>query len=168
MRLEKIPELTTISEAHRFTGMDYKTIKKRVENLEVVHTEGRNNFYDSFQLLRNLFIKATDDEKSELNLTQEKARYFKNLADKVEIEIGKLTDRLLDADQMLIEVSKNRLQVKEKLLNLSYTLANRIPKITDQQQAFNLLQNKFTDVLKDLTGEEDLERLGIDKSEDDK
>ncbi|MFK7825783.1 MAG: hypothetical protein AB8G05_16640 [Oligoflexales bacterium] len=111
MRLEKIPELTTISEAHRFTGMDYKTIKKRVENLEVVHTEGRNNFYDSFQLLRNLFIKATDDEKSELNLTQEKARYFKNLADKVEIEIGKLTDRLLDADQMLIEVSKNRLQV---------------------------------------------------------
>lgn len=165
MKLEKIPELTTISEAHRFTGMDYKTIKKRVENLDVVHTEGRNNFYDCFQLLRNLFIKATDDEKAELNLTQEKARYYKNLADKVEIEIGKLTDRLLDADQMLIEVSKNRLQVKEKLLNLSYTLANRVPKINDRQQAFNLLQKKFKEILQDLTGEEDLERLGNDQSE---
>ncbi|MFK7825784.1 MAG: hypothetical protein AB8G05_16645 [Oligoflexales bacterium] len=51
-------------------------------------------------------------------------------------------------------------------MNLSNTLANRIPKITDQQQAFNLLQNKFKDILKDLTGEEDLERLGIDQSKD--
>ena len=166
MRVEKIPELTTISEACRFTGMDYKTIKKRIENLTVVQIDGRNQFYQTYEVLRNAFIKSTDDEKSELNLTQEKARYFKNLADKVEIEIGKLTDRLLDADQMLLEVSKNRLQVKEKLLNLSYTLANRIPKINDQQQAFNLLQTKFKDILKDLTGEEDLERLGNDQSED--
>ena len=166
MKLDTIPEFTTITEAARFTGMDPKTIRKRIQNLTVVHVEGRNQFYNTLEVLRSAFIKATDDEKSELNLTQEKARYYKHLADKVQIETQKLQDRLLDAEQVIIEISKNRLQVKEKLMNLSYTLASRIPKIKDQQKAFNLLQNKFKEVLKDLSGDEELESDRSDQSED--
>ena len=160
----KIPEYTTVTEAARALGMDRKTVKKRIDNIEVAFTEGLNQFYPTKNVLRNCFIKATDQEKSDLNLTQEKARYFKNLADKVEIENEKLTDRLLDADQMLIEISKNRLQVKEKLMNLSYTLASKIPRIDDQQKAFNLLQNKFQEVLEGLAGGEDLELINSNKS----
>ena len=166
MEVERIPEYTTVTEVAKALGIDRKTVKKRIEHLEISYTEGLHQFYPTMDVLKSCFIKQSESERSELNLTQEKARYFKKLADKVEIEIGKLTDRLLDADQMLIEVSKNRLQVKEKLLNLSYTLANKIPKINDKEQAFNLLQKKFKDILKDLTGEEDLECLGIDQSED--
>ena len=166
MEAERIPEYTTVTEVAKALGMDRKTVKKRIEHLEISHTEGLHQFYPTIEVLKNCFIKQSESERSELNLTQEKARYYKNLADKVEIETQKLQDRLLDAEQVIIEVSKNRLQVKEKLLNLSYTLASRIPKIKDQQKAFNLLQNKFKEVLKDLSGDEELESDRSDQSED--
>ena len=163
MKLEKIPELTTITEASRFTGMDPKTIRKRIQKLEILHVEGRNQFYSTLDVLRNVFIKATDEEKSELNLTQEKARYYRNLASKVEIECERLSDRLLDADQVLIDLSKSRLAVREKLMNLAYTLAGRIPKIKDKQKAFNLLQSKFAEVLEELSGDESVVNAPEDK-----
>lgn len=165
---EPIPEFTTISEASRFTNVNPKTIKKRINNLKVQHTFGTNNFYTTLDLIKCIYLKATDEEKSELNLTQERARYFKNLADKIAIENGKLSDRLLDADQVLVEISKNRIAVKEKLLNLTYSLANKIPRINDKQKAFNLLQSKFKEVLESLSGEEsdnNNESTGKDKKQ---
>ena len=155
LKLEKIPELTTISEAHRFTGMDYKTIKKRVENLEVVHTEGRNNFYDCFQLLRNLFIKATDDEKSELNLTQEKARYFHEMTEKIKIEKEKIAERLLDAVEVEILQTKIRLAFKEKLLNMSAKLGPKLARMKSTEKIVELLEVGHKEILAELGEEHD-------------
>jgi hypothetical protein len=160
---EIIPEFTTISEASRFTGMNPKTIKKRVAGLSVSHTLGTNNFYMTKEVLRNAYVLATDAEKSKINLTEEKAWYYRELTEKVRIEKEKMASNLLDADQMMIVLAKKRLAVKERLMNLAYTLAPRIPGIRDKQKAFDLLQLKFEEILQELADEGFNEHSGKDK-----
>ncbi|MFK7825892.1 MAG: hypothetical protein AB8G05_17195 [Oligoflexales bacterium] len=165
MKLEKIPELTTISEASRFTGMDFKTIKKRIENLHVVHTEGRYNFYDCFQLLRNAFIKSTDDEKSELNLTQEKAWYYRELTEKVRIEKERLAENLMDAEEMMIQQTKVYLAFKEKLLSLSVKLGPRLSRMKNIEAIIELLETCHKEVLLEIGSGAEEDAVGEDQEQ---
>ena len=144
---EKIPEFTTLSEASRFTGMQPRTIKKRIENLHVHHTMGTNNFYKTLDVIKNIYIKANDDEKSDLNLTQEKAWYYRELTEKVRIEKEKLADNLLDAEEMMIQQTKVYLAFKEKLLNLAVKLGPRLSKMKKVEAIIELLETCHKEVL---------------------
>ena len=159
MKLERIPEHTTISEASRFTGMDFKTIKKRIGNLEIIHVDGRNHFYNSFQLLKNIFIKATDDEKAERSLTKERADYYYELKLKTRLEREKMAEKYIDAEAFNINQTKRFLAFKEKLLNVSSKLGPKVSR-KDPETATALLNDAIKEALSELV-EEEIERLRI-------
>lgn len=159
MKPIRIPEQITITEASRFTGMDFKTIKKRIGNLPVVYTEGRNNFYDCLDLLKNVFLKATDDEKSDRNLTKERADYYYELKLKTRLEREKLAEKYVDAEAFNINQTKRFLAFKEKLLNVSAKLGPKVAK-KDPVTATQLMNEAIKEALSELV-EEEIERLKL-------
>lgn len=123
---DRIPEFTTISEVVRATGMNPKTVRKRIENLEVHHTSGTNNFYRTAEVIKNICIKATEQEKSSFNLTEEKAGYYHELRLKTRLEREKMSEKYVDAESFNLNQMKRFLAFKEKLLNVSAKLGPKV------------------------------------------
>lgn len=159
MKQISIPEKITITEASRFTGMDFKTIKKRIGSLPVVYTEGRNNFYDCLDLLKNVFLRATEDEKSTRNLTQERADYYYELKLKTRLEREKLAEKYVDAEAFNINQTKRFLAFREKLLNVASKLGPKVSR-KNPEVATELIGDAISEALSELV-EEEIERLRL-------
>lgn len=160
---DRIPEYTTISEVARATGMNQKTIRKRISNLEIHHSIGMNNFFRTADVLKNIYIMATDPEKSELNLTHEKAGYYCELKLKTRLEREKLSEKYVDAESFHLSQMKRFLAFREKLLNVSARLGPKVSR-KDPQTATDLISEALAEALKELVGEE-VERLRLQQED---
>lgn len=168
MKLEKIPEYTTISEVARFTKMDAKTISKRAQNLEVKLVQGRNHFYDSLEIIRNAFLKASDNEKANLNLTQEKAMYYKRMSEKIEVEIEKLSDKYMLRDEVKTLVENKMVKFKQILVTIPTTLDRELAKETTPKKVKKILQNSIDEALVEMASIQDELEEAEDEEADDK
>ena len=155
MKLEKIPEYTTVSEVARFTKMDAKTISKRAQNLDVKMIHGRNHFYDSLEIIRNTFLKASEHEKANLNLSQEKAMYYKRMSEKIEVEIEKMSDKYMLTDDVKILVENKMVKFKQVLLTIPTTLDRELAKETKPKEVKKILQNAIDEALLEMASIQD-------------
>ena len=158
-KAEQIPEFTTISEVSRATGMNPRTIRKRIENLQVQHILGTNNFYKTLEVFKNIYLKATDEEKSELNLSQEKAGYYYELKLKTRLEREKLSDKYVDVEEFNLNQMKRFIAFKEKLLAVAVKLGPKVSR-KDPETATDLINESVKEALKELI-EEELERVRL-------
>lgn len=160
-----IPEYTTITDASKALGMTRTTVRKRIQFLVPSFNEGSSIFYPTIDVMRNCLLKATDAETSDLNLTQEKARYYRELTEKVKVEKERMAERLLDRVELEIQQTKVRLAFKEKLLNLSSKLGPRLSRMKDTEKIIDLLETSHREILEELGGSDEY-AFGEDSGED--
>lgn len=159
MKAHLIPEYTTITEAARLTGMDTKTVRKRIEGLPVCHVDGSNKLYRTKDLIRNLFIKTSESEQGERVLSKEKADYYYELKLKTRLEREKLAEKYVDAESFNIDQTKRFLSFKEKLLNVSLKLGPKVSR-KDPETATSLMDEAIREALSELV-EDEIERLRL-------
>jgi len=150
-----IPEYTTVSETVRFTGLNPRTIKKRVENLPISHTIGLNNFYKTYDVLRCCFVKGEETEQAKLVLSEEKAKYYKELTEKVMLEKFKMSGKLTDTEVIEAQQTKVRLALREKLLNLGAKVAPKIALMDDPIEITDALANYHVEILKEIGNDDE-------------
>ena len=88
----------SINQLQQLTGSSYRTIKKRLADLDPVSSEGNVIYYDPKRALP-IFYGQDDDsgfKRSELDI--EKTRFEKARADKTELEVEVIRAKLLPAD----------------------------------------------------------------------
>ena len=153
--VSRIPRCITITEASRFFKKDIKTIRKRIIGVEAEYQEGLNVFYPFRQLAEAVVMGNTDLEKSDLNLTQEKAHYYRELTEKVRVEKERIAGNLLDADEIEKEQVRIRLAFRDKLLAVSERLARAFARLKCPDAIKEKLDEAHHDVLLELGGDPD-------------
>lgn len=86
--------LVTISKLAEWTGMERRTLQRRLSSLPVAQTQGRANLYDSHEALRRIYVGENGDL---LDPGQERAKKDRaerlRLEDKHKQEIGELIEK---------------------------------------------------------------------------
>ncbi len=112
----------TITEIEQLTGITFKTIKKKILNLEPCRREGSKIFYHSHQALGAVFSVPQDDK---LSLQHERANLAKVQAKKQELEYQILKKSVVNADEVIDEYSKRVVAAKNKFMAIPTKLGAR-------------------------------------------
>lgn len=132
-----------------WTGLDRRTIRKRLEQVPSKPGPNRALLFDSRSALPLLYGIGTADD-ARLDPSAEKARLDAARADLAEIERDKKRGALVEADEVA-EAWGNQIQIaKGRLLSLPPRLAPDLARVTDQRAAERLLRKAITEVLHEL------------------
>ena len=112
--------LCTINYLADFTGLDKRTVKKRLANLEPKITGGENR-YESDVALQAIF------NPDALNPGQEKARLDKARREIAELQLEEKKRTLIPSDVVQQEWEKILLNVRARLLQVPTRIAAEVP-----------------------------------------
>jgi len=141
--------LLTITEASKAFSKDLKTIRKRIGDLEPVLREGNSVYYDHAELAYAILAKRTDEEKSSLNLTEEKAKYYKAMREKLDVERKKLSGELVNMDEYDAEQEQILIEMREGLLQMSKRLARPLSKLNDPDKIAKVIEEEIKIIMED-------------------
>ena len=148
--LAGFPELATLTEAAKFTGMDAKTVRKRIEGLPVVKEVGRCKYYNAKKLIQCSFIDPNNSEEAKIDLATERAKYFKSLRNKVDLEAKRLSGELVNMDEYDNEQEKYLVVMRDRLLQMGKKMALRLGKISDSATITRILTDEIRVIMEDI------------------
>ena len=153
----KIPDYTTATEVARVFELDPRTVRKRIAELETKHTEGNNKFFDTAEILRfTLLNSPVMQDNVELDLTQERAKHYRTLTRKTEIEIEKLSDKYMLVEDVEENIKSKFMKFRQKLLIIPGKVAKEVLNETDLRNVKDTLRDAIEEALVELaTGSED-------------
>ncbi|EIC23277.1 DUF1441 family protein [Thiorhodovibrio frisius] len=139
----------SINQLSEWTGLDRRTVKRRLADLPHKPGPNRAHEYESAVALRLIFGSGNPDG-DRLDGQQEKARLDKVRADIAEVELERKRGDLIDVDavtqtwERLVSVAKGRFMALPT--RLSYDLAG----LSEPREAERLLKNAIWEVLTEL------------------
>ena len=132
----------SLSELEQLTAVNYRTIRKRLNNVDPIKVDGRSHFYDSTIVLP-LIYELDRLKNGDLDLNTEKAKLAAVQRQKIEIEIDEKQEKLVPADEVGKYWDKLVNNCRSKLLALPTRLAPQLVGIKDP----NVIESNLRDVI---------------------
>jgi hypothetical protein len=136
-----------ISQLIELTGLNDRTVRKRLKTLNPVREDGRAKFYDTKEALTLLYPTVAAELQRE-NLLFERAK-----RKKAEIEVAKLSGELIPIAVIAREVSKEYSIVRTQVRSLPTKLAKALAITTDPVEVQSRLTKAIDDVLTELSAD---------------
>jgi hypothetical protein len=130
------------------TGKTFKTLKKRLENLDPVKVTPKGNFYDARHALPLLYEAK---QNGDLDLSSERAKLANAQTEKTIVETEKLKERYVPVEEVERQWSAVILNARSKLLLLPKKMAFDLKGITDVEVIEERLETYIYDALTDLS-----------------
>jgi hypothetical protein len=130
------------------TGKTFKTLKKKLENLDPVRVTPKGNFYDSRQALPLLYEAK---HEGDLDLSHERAKLANAQTEKTIIETEKLKERFVLVEEVRREWESKVLVTRAKLLLLPKKIAFDIKGMTDVHDIEERLEEYIHEALTELS-----------------
>lgn len=121
----------TVSKIHELTGIDRRTINRRLSPLTPENQGNVGHFYDSAEALRLVFGVGASD----LDPQQEKALLDRVRRELLEIELDVRKQNVIPAEVVENHWSKMAADCRAKLLNVPNRLATKVVGAATYQQA---------------------------------
>jgi len=147
-----IHRLLSMADLENVTGITFKPIKKRLEGLDPVKIQGVKKIYDTKEALPLIYqIK----DQSTLDLAQERAKLAKAQTQKIEIEVEKSLEKLVDVEAFMEEFQKSFISLKERLLLVGESSAQEIigSKLKNTDEVSALIETKIHECLEEIASE---------------
>ncbi|MCP3850112.1 MAG: hypothetical protein GY694_07755 [Gammaproteobacteria bacterium] len=140
--------LYSISALNELTGIDRRTIKKRLENLTPV-IDGSSHKYETKQALPLLY--GVDD--GEYDLTEERARLAHHQANKTSLEEQVLKGDLIPAEEVLSKWEKMVSNFRAKMLAIPTKTSHLLINVGEFDEVESILKTQVYEALKELSNE---------------
>ncbi|MGE3682053.1 MAG: hypothetical protein AB7G93_10030 [Bdellovibrionales bacterium] len=137
----------SISQLIEFTGLNYKTIRKRLKPLTPVREDGRAKFYDTKGALPLLFPQNTTE------MNHERLRLARAKADREEFELAIKRGDYWDAEGTLEDVGRQFTAVRARLLAIPNKAALLLARETEPSRCQKLVYNEICEALADLSAD---------------
>ncbi len=139
----------TASDLEYLTGRNFRTIKKRLGDLEPVKTRGRSKFYEARAAIARVF--SSNDAQVQYDLNKERARLAAMQADEKQIDYLRKVETLLPADLVEKEWSNLVGAVRAKLLSIPVKAAPHLLELTTPEEAEHNLRPFILEALAELS-----------------
>ena len=143
----EFPHLTNFTSIAKFARIDIKTVRKRAEGLPIVKESGNYKLYDALKLVHCVFTPTEDSEASKINLSQERAFYYKSLRTKVDLEIEQLKGDLVNAQSYSEEQEKYLIELRNNIMAMGRSLSHVLAKINDPEEIRQLICSEIEEVM---------------------
>ena len=135
----------TLTQLGQLVGRKPETIRRMLDGLEPIRTDGRSRFYESRPALERIFGTDTID------LSRERARLASAQAGAQELKNEETAGRLLDRDEVIQTWSQRIIAAKSKLRSIPKRLRSRVPRFTASMA--RLVQQMIDEALDELAGD---------------
>ena len=116
--------ILTLTQLSELVGRKPHTVRRRLDGLPPVRTNGRTRYYNSAAALELIYLTETAD------LSRERARLAKAQSFAQELKNQETEGRLLDRDEVIETSSARIVAAKSKLRAIPKKLRTRIPGFT--------------------------------------
>lgn len=151
-----IPKILSISKLSEITGIDRRTISKRLEELEPVEETSRSKMYNVQEALPFIYTSGGLREAEQL-------RYETARADKMELEVAKRRGELVEIDKVVKVYEQRLIAVRAGIIALPNKQAAVLASITDPNIMKTELEIATNEVLEELQigARNKLKELGV-------
>ena len=120
------PDLTvlTLTQLSELVGRKHETVRRMLDGLKPIRTDGRSRFYESRPALERIFGTDTID------LSRERARLASAQAGAQELKNEETAGRLLDRDEVVKTWATRISAAKSKLRSIPKRLRSMVPRFT--------------------------------------
>lgn len=150
----------SINQLNELTGIDRRTIKKRLTELPIHAQDGRATLYDAHKALPMLYAGDTAGA-SPANITnqlrEEELKLERAKREKLEIEIGRLRGELVPIDEVARTVEKEFNFVRSQVRAMPSKLAKPLSMISDPHDVFERISQVVDECLTELTADKTYE-----------
>jgi hypothetical protein len=143
----------SISQLSEVTGIDRRTVKKRLANVELHEVDGRAHRYDAHAVLPILYGEVSS-ENIDQRLVEEQLKYETARAEKIRIEVDKLRGQLVAVEEVARVVEKEYTAVRQGMLSIPTSLAMSLAIETDTKEIKRQLEDAINAVLAELSADE--------------
>lgn len=137
----------SVSAISDLTGVDRRTIKKRLEDLKPIK-EKTAHLYETREALPLIFL--SDDE---YDLSKERARLAHHQANKTELESKVLKGDLIPANEVLARWEKMVSGFRAKILAMPTKTSHLLVNVKDYDEVESILKSHLYEALKELSHE---------------
>ena len=116
--------LLSMADLERLTGVTFKPIQKRLAKLEPEEVKGAKKLYCSKKALPLVLRVSTS--QAVLDLSAERAKLARAQTQKIEIDIKKQLEQLVDKDEFMEDFEKSFISLKESMLQLGDSVAQEV------------------------------------------
>lgn len=122
----------SMSQLSEVTGVDRRTVKSRLANVEPHKTEGRAIIYDSHEALPIILgFQSESPKETDRQLKEEQLRYESARADKMRLEADQMAGDVVAIDDVTRMVSKEYTYVRATLYSIPSKLATTLAREED-------------------------------------
>lgn len=151
----------TMNHLAELTGMDRRTVKKKLGNLKVHKGDGNGHYYDTLEALPILFsVESGDSINKQMN--EEALRHERAKREKVELQNGKMRGELIPIGEVASVVERQYSVVRATIRTLPSKLAKTLSLISDPHEVHALLSEAVDECLVELTADETYEQQRAD------
>ncbi len=140
----------TMNQLHEFTGLDRRTIKKRLDGLNPIGRKGKADAYESAVALRRCYLPAGTKDGTGLDYRAEKARLDKEKADNMALKNKQLRKELLPAGQVQKFWTDHVINARTKIAAIPDKATPRVADIRSKVKIKKILRQMIVEVLEDL------------------
>lgn len=142
-------KILTISELEDLTGKNYRTIKKRLGDLEPVRTKGTAKYYNAKEAISLVF--TSEEAETQYDLNKERARLAAMQADRNKLDYMKQVGTLVSSDHVMTGLTNLFAAIRARFLELPVTAAPGLVSLEDPKQIEQNLRTFVHEALEDLT-----------------
>jgi hypothetical protein len=160
----------TINQLSEQTGIDRRTLKKRLAGLKTQKGTGKGNYYDCHEALQAVF--APESRSSIEKQLQEQALIYESArAEKMKLDVERLRGEVVPIAEVAKEVAKEYTYVRAQVRAISSKIAKPISIKTgvDPHEVLSLCDDVINECLTELTADAKYEeqRIELESSQDD-
>ena len=139
----------SLNQLEQLTGREHRTIKKRLEGIELVDTGGQFKKWPAKIALAKIY--DAEREPDEINGNQQKARLTKAQADMAELELAAMNGHYVKIEMLETEWASIVSNIRARFLSMPSKLAPRLSGISDARLVEDELINEVYEILGELS-----------------
>ncbi len=140
--------LISLAGLERLTKKSYRTLVKRLEAIAPAETNGKEILYDIHQALPAIFTDPVMD------LNKERAMLARAQTQKINLEIKKMQQELVDVDVFSDAYNKKMAAFRDKLLNVALKLAGEVSICQDVDANYRTIYTTMCEALDELSNKD--------------
>jgi len=148
----------SVNQISEMTGIDRRTIKKKIADIPIHSKAGRAELYDMFTVAPRLFASETP-ESTDKKLKAEQLRYEQARADKMQIEVEQKRGQLVAIHQVAEFITRQFGNVRSRILSIPSRCAKDLSIESDPALVRERLEQETREALAELTADQIYEEM---------
>lgn len=144
----------TMNQLYELTGVDRRTIKKRLEGLNFQKNSGKGHYYDAHEALPRIYQTFDNKHTTERAMAEESLLLERARREKVEIEVKRAKGEYIPIEDVVRDVEQEYNFIRNKLKSLGARLAQRLSLIDDPHVIRHEIDEEMNNCLVELNADE--------------